>query len=308
MYGRYWNGYLLIVKPLLYFFDYYVFRYINSVFQLLLFGLIIFLLVKKGKQHLILPYILSLLMIMPFALVLCIQQTTCYTIFNLGVVLVLLCDKSLDKKGIVIFLYLGIMTSFFDLLSYPLVTFGVPAVFYFCLVRQDGVKQMMLRFVKIGAAWCFGYAGMWIGKWLVGGILTGKNLVQDALQAASLRAGNDLGVEGATENITVFGIFSNNIKSFILTPVTLIVFVFIVTMLILLWRKRKQFSAKDCWQSFVPFLCLSVLPFIWYMALQNHSFIHHGIYCSKVLMISVLAVSCFCCDYYRRINNPTVNE
>ena len=79
-------------------------------------------------------------MTVPFAVFLNIQQSCCLAILNIGLIAMLLLYKKLSEKALIIFLYLGIATAFFDLLTYPLATFGVPAVLYFVLTPAESIK------------------------------------------------------------------------------------------------------------------------------------------------------------------------
>ncbi len=303
LYGRYWNGYLVYLKPFLLFLNYSTIRIINSVFQMVLFCTIIFLLVRKQKAYYIAPYILSVLMIMPFAIVLNIQLSTCYTILNIGVIAVLLCEKCLDEKGIFIFLYLGAATSFFDLLSYPLVTFGVPAVFYFCLLKKESIKQSLVRLVKIGLSWCVGYGGMWISKWIIGSLLSNNNLISDGINQTIYRAGSSAENVDSTETFTALETIFRNIKAFLFTPVTIILGIFVLVMLVLIIKRIRETKASlsECLIIVFPYLVLMISPFVWYVLIRNHSAIHFYGLANKELEITAIAISCLCAKLYSEL-------
>lgn len=310
MYGRYWNGYLVYLKPLLVFLDYSAVRVLNIIIQSLLVAAIIILLVRRGKAELIVPYLLSILMVMPFAIVLNIQQSTCYTILNLGIIAILLSEKHLDKKGLYIFLFLGIATAFFDLLSYPLVTFGVPAVFYFCFIRTESIKDSLFRLIKIGSAWCIGYGGMWVGKWIVGSILSGQNLISDGINQVVFRAGSDAEMNHSGESFSVFETIINNIRAFILTPATLAMGAFVVVMLVLIIRLiiKNQIKYESVINLAFPYILLLIAPFVWYTMIRNHSAIHAYSLSNKELIIAAMAVSCLCARLYQHLKREDLGS
>ena len=113
-YPRYWHGYLLIVKPLLLFFDYQTIRILNLCFQ---FAVVIFICVLmkiKGLTHAIIPYIISYLLLMPVALAFSLQFSACFFVFSAGSIIILLLKNRLEKYLVYIFLLLGIATSFWS--------------------------------------------------------------------------------------------------------------------------------------------------------------------------------------------------
>ncbi len=293
LYGRYWNGYLVYLKPLLFLFDYSTIRYINIGFQILLFLILVYALYKKGMKIYILPYIISILMSMPFAIVLNLQLTDCYTIFNIGILIILLTKDSIEMKACYIFLCLGITTAFIDLLSYPLVTFGIPAVVYFSITKYENVKTSIIKMIKIGLSWCLGYGGMWISKWIIGSMLSGENLFADGFNQFLYRAGSSAEKTGASDSFTAFETIYRNIRAFLLTPATLILGVFVLVMAVLVIkniRKNKQKPSEALIIS-IPYVLLMVAPILWYILVRNHSAIHAYSLANKELLITAMSIS-----------------
>lgn len=293
LYGRYWNGYLSYLKPLLFFVDYSTIRYINIGFQMILFLIVVLLFYKKGLKQYIIPYILSILMAMPFAIVLNIQLTNCYTVFNIGIIVLLLTKKCIENKISYIFLYLGVITSFIDLLSYPLVTFGIPAVVYFCLTKVESIKTTLLKLLKIGIPWCLGYGGMWISKWIVGSVLSGKNLFSDGFNQFLYRAGTAAEQTGSSESFSIFETIYKNIRAFLFTPATLLIGAFVIVMIILVIRNLIQgnYTLSEILTISFPYLILMTAPLIWYIVIRNHSAIHAYGLANKELLITIMSLS-----------------
>ena len=66
-----------------------------------------------------------------------------------------------EKDGVVLFfLGTGMVTSYVDFLTYPLITFGLPCVLWLML-EKDRQKNALLLLVQLALAWGIGYAGMW---------------------------------------------------------------------------------------------------------------------------------------------------
>ena len=288
LYGRYWNGYLSYLKPLLFLVDYSAIRYINIGFQTIVFMAVVFLFYKKRLKQYIIPYVLTILMAMPFAMVLNLQLSNCYTIFNIGIIVLLLVKDSIDKRISYIFLYLGIATAFIDLLSYPLVTFGIPAVMYFCFAKNDSIKTAFLKLLKTGIPWCLGYGGMWISKWIVGSILSGENLFADGFNQFLYRAGSAAEQTGPSETFGAFETIYKNIRAFLLTPATLMLGAFAIVMVVLIIR---NITAIEVLTISFPYLILMIAPLFWYIIIRNHSAIHAYGLANKELLITVMSLS-----------------
>ncbi len=307
VYGRYWNGYLLYLKPFMYFFDLSAIRVINIVWQSLLCAAVMFLLFKRRLAFYIIPYTLSVLMTVPFAIFLNIQQSCCLAILNIGLIAMLLLYKKLSEKALIIFLYLGIATAFFDLLTYPLATFGVPAVLYFVLTPAESIKNSFLRLLKTAGAWILGYAGMWLGKWLVGSLISGKNLAYDGFRQFLFRAGNGAGGTVSAKSITVWNSLYKNIRFFLTNPATLLVAAFVIALIVLIVVRTVKLNASfaEIFKAAFPFLILAAAPLVWYALIVNHSVIHYKIFTSKALIVSVMAICCMLIKLYSMLKDDS---
>ncbi|MBR3148840.1 MAG: hypothetical protein IKF64_01610 [Eubacterium sp.] len=310
IYGRYWNGYLVYLKPLLYFFNFGAIRAINVALQIGLTVIAIYLLIKNKQHFLLIPYFLSFLMLMPFSMILSIQQSVCYTLIKLGTIslLYLYQKNKLYEKYLSLFLYLGACTSFIDLLTYPLTTFGISAVLFFCLTKHNKIKDAFLDLLKIGFSWCIGYGGMWTSKWLIGTALTSNNLIKDGITSFKYRSGNQAVIDGVTENYSVINTIYNNLKSFLLTPATLVLLVvsFVLVFAIIKALPRKKEAVKPMLLAAFPFLIISLSPFVWYTVVLNHSAIHYYLLSNKELIISVFAILVMLTNLNKTINKEAV--
>lgn len=147
IYGRYWNGYNIFLKPLLLIFDINGIRILNFILQAILVGLICLFMWKKCKKLLI-PYLLSLISISPFVVSMSMQFSSVYYIFNFVILFILIFYDKLNKNDNFkyVFLISGILTSFFDFLTYPLITLLMPLIMLFYMKNNDlpSIKQKLL--------------------------------------------------------------------------------------------------------------------------------------------------------------------
>lgn len=76
-YGRYWHGYLIFLKPFLYFFDIQDFRVFNQMIQFALILILTCLLAKRNKWSVI-PLFILLVVLNPISCALSMQYSPCF--------------------------------------------------------------------------------------------------------------------------------------------------------------------------------------------------------------------------------------
>ena len=284
-YYQYWHGYQIIIRPLLSLFSYPQIRVLNGILQTGLMILLCFMMCRRGLGRYILPYIASVLMLMPLALAMSLQFSSSYYLLTLGSIAVLWKKDSLDRIDGILFLYIGIATAYFDFLTYPAATLGIPAVFYCCLRQDNSIRNTFCRGVKVCVSWALGYAGMWSGKWLIGSLILRKNILSVAGEKLAERSSAD---SGLLENIRVALIA--NLRSFLHTPATVLVVVLAVILffMLLLSLRKKSVTISRSAAAVFPFVILALVPFAWYLVTAQHAIIHHW-FTNKALVVSVFA-------------------
>lgn len=310
-YPRYWHGYLLLVKPLLKLMDYSAMRLLNGVVQTLLSAAVLLLLWRRGLTRYILPYLLSLLMLMPVAMAYSFQYSTCFYVFSSGLILLLALGPRMGERRVcgALFLNIGIALAFFDFLTYPVAAFGVPAVLYLCLRGDDPPERRLSALVRSGVLWCTGYIGMWGLKWIIAGVLTGEDVLGNALTAVATRtSGFNL---NKTMRYSLIQVERTNITDFLRTPATLLVLAFVLWCVFRLRRERERLRSQEIRRELLltamPFLLVGLLPMLWYAFATNHSGVHHW-FTSRACVVSVLSCMCAlstCCQKLSSWTPPT---
>ena len=72
---------------------------------------------------------------------------------------------------------LGGLTSFIDLLVTPIVTIGLPLTVWMLKRKDYSLLDKFKIIVFASVSWAIGYAWVWGGKWVIGGLITGENIV-----------------------------------------------------------------------------------------------------------------------------------
>ena len=290
-YNRYWHGYLVVLKPLLAAFSYKKIRVINAVVQVSLVAVTIFVMVKRKKKYLIAPLLILWAFLMPLALMKSLQFSSCFYIMMLGILaLVWIKELTMRKAGFV-FLGIGILLAFLDLLTYPLITFGVPVAVYLLIKDEKKVGKQLVKFVFAGGCWLIGYMGMWIGKWVIGSLILGRELFSDAIEQLLFRTS----VTG--EQYEKMEVINNNFESFFHTPAVTALLIYVavmITLIVVYWinqkRKNKKI-VKDMIFAILPFLVVMIVPIVWFLAVSNHSY-HHYWFTNKILGVMIFAGMC----------------
>jgi len=300
-YARYWHGYLIYLKPLLSLMNYQELRLFNHYLQIGVVFILLWLLKREKYGKYILPTVF-MLGFWPFVIAgLSLVNSHVFYIFAVGscVLVWKYKDWKYSDNMMLFFMSLGILTSFFDLLSYPLVSFGIPICLYFCMEDHIDLYRSVKEFILYGMSWGIGYAGMWAGKWVVGSLLTGQDIVGEALGTARYRmssTGFDGNTVGKLETILL------NVKEFIKNPLIILVVLFCLYLLFIA-LKNKQIK---CAKYNIIFIVIACLPFAWYFVVTNHSWVHYAILTFRELLISVFAIMCFFVKTAENVNDENI--
>lgn len=286
-YARYWHGYLVVLKPLLLLFSYTDLRALNMVALSLLIVVAIYLLSKRLSIGAGIVFLVSLMLLMPSTYFLCLDMANMLYV-TLIALIVLLQKKDYWNKNeniLIYFLAVGMCTSYMDLLTYPMIAIGVPLATYMALFMRDK-KQPVTTATGFWAvvSWGAGYGGMWSAKWVLASLITGENIILDALRTVKKRS--DL----QTEKIDLLGrvrIVGANIDV-LFQGVCGIVLVFLMMLLIAYLVRsyvKKQVNSKGLWM----FLVVAAIPFMWLFVTSEHAGIHSW-FTYRNLVVSVYAV------------------
>lgn len=181
------------------------------------------------------------------------------------------------KAGLgAVFFITGAVTSYFDLLTAPYLTLGLPLLLWISLYdekNQQNLLQGIRIMVTFSLLWLVGYAGSWAMKWVISNPFTEFDLFSDVHQQLMLRA-------GTLENSRFLALQAN----FKYLPLVFInLFLTIPLILSLFFFNRKGVNKA------VLYLIAAVLPYFWFYAAADHSYVHNW-YTYRIQAISVSGV------------------
>lgn len=274
-YGRYWHGNVVFTKLLLLLFSYSQIRLLNLFVQTLML-VYIFKLMKKNKlSKYVFDFAIPLMLIFPFIIAMSLQYSTVYYITLLSIILILKYNEKLDKKYIYFFMLIGAVTSYLDLLTFPILGLGMPLLFYLLMNKKNSTKDNIINIIKFSIFWAVGYFGMWFGKWIVGSILCNDNFFEIAFRAAKDRSSSDLGRLHAIKA---------NIKPYFNKVYLLFIGLHVINHIIAIIKNKSKITLKKSY----AYLLVMLLPFCWYFVMSQHSTIHVW-FANKSVVLSIFA-------------------
>ena len=285
-YGRYWHGYQVLMRPLLCFFNYSDIRQINMILQLTLVFGFVGVLAGMKENVLIVPFLGMYVFLSPVSLCSSLQYSPCFYIMMLALYALLTGrEKLTDTKRNYLFLLTGVMTAYFDFLTYPFITLGVPLIFYLVLdgnclpeKQRSSWKNLFLHTLS----WGIGYAGMWSSKWVIASVFTGESIIYDAFSQIAYRSGY------FTEKHSYYDTLKLNLG--VCNTRVILPAVICVTVCIVAFRIVKQVRIQ--WSLFPAvgtIIFVSLYPFFWYLFTKDHSCCH-SYFTWRELGISVFGI------------------
>ena len=281
-YARYWHGYLIFLKPLLLVMPYRGIRILNLIIQSGLLCVLLLLVRNKLSAQACVAFGVAVLFGIPLQIPFCIQYSTITFITLIASIILLRYYDLLAEKSRLygLFFLIGMATSFFDLLTFPIWTLGIPMVFRIAMAEKRGEHVRVGDVARISITWLAGYGLFWGSKWILASLFTSENVIADAIRQAGIRSIGDASLSG--QKITIFHSIAANLICY-----SNIVFL-IAGVCILGWiiRNRKEVLRHE---SNKAYALVAVLPFIWYIVLKSHSYDHSAFTC-RGLLVTAFAV------------------
>lgn len=267
-YARYWHGYQIFLRPITMFLNYGAVRQIYGLVLTILLGVLLFLLAKKTDLFLVLSFTISLYAVRYYTFFVSMQFSNVFYILFAYLIYLLLQEKDYykEKRYYTTFFFVGSLTNFFDLLTVPLLTLGVPLVLIFYLEQTYAKKATLVKPLIISSMmWGIGYGLTWGLKWLIGTLVLQRNVFEDAFHQILFRTTGD------QAHLLVRSLMFKTNFFYLFNKVTLLFLLGLgLVMLIYFLSKRKfKFEVGN-----TIFLVIALYPYFWYLILADHSQIH----------------------------------
>ena len=278
---RFFNGYTVVMKILLELTHYSGIRQINLYLALGLFLGLLWGMIRRGMQRQIMAVTVSLLLVHPVSMALNMASFGFYICMTVPCIAMLwMRRETLEKKAWMLFGITGAVTYFFNMNFIQLLSFGVPAVFFFFFT---GIREKPLKTIgKAGElffTWIVGLCGMMVFKWIAYAITKDPKVFGEMIDQFLFRSGVSEGsrTDAILRNISIA--FENRWWN-------LLEMLFIIGTVI--WRIRRKekffFSVSET----LLLAVMILLPLGRYFILSNHVLVH-GWTTYRLLLIPVLS-------------------
>ena len=269
-YSRYWHGSTFFTRILLTFMSFMSVRYL---LYLLSSALMLWCFVRLWNhvgRALALIIAFALLMVNVFVMQFSVQYVQVLLIALGGMIWLSYHRQPTGGQVALLFLVLGSLTAFLDLLTVPTLTLGLSLV---VLVALPGQKNTLWTLLKACLWWAGAYALTWAAKWGIATLLTDIDVFADAGREAAMwqeDGGSYIGKAIAENSEHVRWIYV------VAAAVPLIVAACI-------WHKKGQ------WGRMVQYLFIVLIPLLFYVVMAHHSS-HHSPFTYRGLATSIAAV------------------
>lgn len=265
IYGRYWHGYLVTLRPLLTFMSYNQIRGLTMALLLLLLCWASTGVFRRcGRAYGICFSAVMIVMIVPPVLI-SMQYATCFIITLTAVGLMTSIRKIVSSNdNFYVFMFIvGILTVYFDFLTAPVVTLCFPLVIYMATAKSH---NSILTVVGSSLWWALGYGIFWATKWVLATSITGYDFFNDAQNSVALRTG---------------GLYILTYSKYIIIGCYSLLFAGILA----IWRLRAKMPNAF---RYIYLLLIALIPGVWFLVLREHSF-HHFWYTYRAASGSLFA-------------------
>lgn len=190
-YSRYWHGYTLPLRLLLCFLNLANIQMLLLAAQGVMLICVVLLLQKRGMLRLAPGFLAAFFLMMPPVTGLCLQYAPVTLLMLCACAALLAGERRITQRiGMPgFFAAAGMLTAYFDLFTFPMVSLCFPLVMLLACRMQEGKSASALwqEGLFAAAAWGAGYAGFWALKWLINAAVFGRAYASGVLGQIALR-------------------------------------------------------------------------------------------------------------------------
>ena len=226
------------------------------------------LLYKRIKFKYCFVIILALLCSEYFIMGFTLQGLMTFVISMISTIIICIRFDKIKNIGLYFFFFFFV-TCYFDLLTHPLITLGIPMIIYLLIKQEKGkisLKEAIKIIVKNTLLWGMGWIITNLTKWIIVDILYNRNLIYKSIMQFIFRS---LGT--SEENLAWYMGLSNNWNwAFRHTLMFFSTLIFYVIYTLIRNYKNITINVKQA----IPYLIISFMPIAWFMVMVNHTWFH----------------------------------
>lgn len=257
-YARYWHGGSFLFRPFFLLMDFVTLRFVLFIISSILIVMLLCAYYPKAGSMKTLALAMGFLMTYGFVTQFSMQFFPVLALTVIGSLIVVKRSESADFG--MLFFIIGSLACYFDLLTTPLLTLGIPLAVMLSLKGEGGfgIKDNLLEISKLILLWGIGFSLTFVTKWALASLVLGQNIFVDAYGVSLYRMG--------TEDFSRWEALTKNLGMLNWWIVCIVVAILLIFNLI----KHQKFH----YQRMLLFLIIALMPYVWYLLLANHSYVH----------------------------------
>lgn len=276
-YARYWHGNSYFFRILYSFTDYNEIKWIIFLITSVLLAAFAMSLYREMGGLKAMMVLIGLFITNVYVMQFSMQQSP-VLIITIIISLILFKRIRNNKNSAVLFFISGAVTTYFDLLTAPLLTLGIPMLIWVSLRdEENNLKQEVLSGIRqliiFGMLWLFAYAAAWAVKIAITIPFADFDLFSDVKNQVMIRAGS--------AGISRMDAIEANFNFLPLVYIN-------IALLVLLILSILSFNKKGISKA-ILFILIAALPYVWFLFAANHSFDHNW-FTYRIQAISVSGV------------------
>ena len=299
-YARYWHGYVVYLKPLMFILNFSQLRVFMTVCIYTLLIICIYCIATKIGIKYSIGFLAGFILVDINHICYSVQYFNVFAL-TLGMLIFIATrteEKLYSNFEMYNFIFGGIIC-FVDLLTTPIITFGLCGILFFVYFAIRGdftIKEVVKKNIKAGIAWVGGYVIIWGTKWMLGSIIIGRNVFLDALKLAEVRT--SVVPDGFSSFDWIKYDFVSNFNFLFRSDFKkeiMLIFIIIGVIAVI------KYNSHPKWINIIMLLLFAGIPYIWYIGLKNHSGIHAFFtYRNQILtIVCVFEILIYCIDEKR---------
>lgn len=289
-YERYWHGTIPFIRLLLLVTNIHGIRTVGIVLMLILLITLFTMLIRRHIFSYAAGLGAGLVLCGIYCVPFCIEYYSCFAVFLFSDILIL---KMKNKKLplLPVFILNGALVCYFDFLTCEILTLCMPLLLVLVL-ESDTFRCSAKKALRYACFWFSAYASTWLCKWCASSIMLKKGLVDIALSQGAYRFTGDISEYTGNVSPVVASVAVN--LSFLFpfslfkTPGSILAFLFLTFFAVFcIWY---LFRKKHAPGSTVIALIISLIPFVRYSLMTNHSALH-PFFTYRSLLITITGIT-----------------
>ncbi len=291
-YSRYWHGYLVWLRPLLVLYNLGQLRYFYMMVFFMLLCLTATSMAQRLKAGLPAAIALTIAVSACYLTVIptCMQYAHVFLITFVACIVLLRYYERIRRHLPLVFMIVGMLTSFIDFLTAPLLTLGIPLLI--CLFIENHQtetfdwKSRIWMIFSCSALWAIGYVGCWACKWILSVLILDSSELDMAAEKISAWT-SEMGAGSrwvAIEKNFRFYFLEHGIRAYL---------VFALPALILAAKIIRH--RNKAWYKGLVYLPVGLFPYLWYLVVNGHSHFH-PFFSHRIQAITAFSLMLFLID------------